>query len=229
MTERLLTHEKYIETLASGNLVRAENTRFISERHILNTVRANKIALSAYDDKRYILSDGISTLPYGHYRTVNASIFPDSNQDDDDDDDDSERNVSEINSTSHHKDQDLDAWLKFFEEEEELVHWDQQSSNQEEIFTQDTNYGSEDRFLVLDTQPSQSLRDLINSITTYEAPDPGRIRVTEIAESDIESDDLVDPNEVTSSSPSDDEWYLDREAVEVSAPLSKRRKTNKKL
>ena len=118
MTQRLLTHEKYIETLASGNLVRAENTRIISERHNLNTVRANKIALSAYDDKRYILSDGISTLPYGHYRTVNASIFPDSNQDDDDDDD-SERNVSEINSTSHHKDQDLDAWLKFFEEEEE--------------------------------------------------------------------------------------------------------------
>ena len=85
-TQWLLTHEKYSETLASGNLVRAENTRIISERHILNTVRANKIALSAYDDKRYILSDGISTLPYGHYRTVNASIFPDSNQDDDDDD-----------------------------------------------------------------------------------------------------------------------------------------------
>ena len=85
---------KNTSKLASGNLVRAENTRIISESHILNTVRANKIALSAYDDKRYNLSDGISTLPYGHYRTVNASIFPDSNQDDDDDDDDSERNVS---------------------------------------------------------------------------------------------------------------------------------------
>ena len=85
---------------------------------------------------------------------------------------------------------------------------------------------------MLDTQPSQSLRDLLNSITSYEAPDPGRFRVTEIAESDIESDDLVDPNAVTSSSSSDnedDEWYLDREAVEDSAPQSKRRKTNKKL
>ena len=208
VTQRLLTHEKYIKTLASGNLVRAENTRIISERHILNTVRANKIALSAY-------------------RTVNASIFPDSNQDDDDDD--SERNVSETNSTSHHKDQDLDDWLKFFEEEDEIVDWDHESSNQEEIFTQDTNYVSEDSFLVLDTQPSRSLRDLLNSITSYEAPDPGRVRVTEIVESDIESDDLVDPNAVTSSSSSDDEWYLDREAVEDSAPQSKRRKTNKKL
>ena len=168
-----LTHAEYIETLASGNLVRAENTRIISERHILNTVRANKIALSAYDDKRYILSDGIFTLPYGHYRTVNASILSDSNQDDDDDDD-SERNVSETNSTSHQKDQDLDACLKFFEEEDEIVDWDQESSNQEEIFTEDTNYGSEDSFLVLDTQPSQSLRDLLNSITSYEAPDRSR-------------------------------------------------------
>ena len=82
---------------------------------------------------------------------------------------------------------------------------------------------------MLDTQQSQSLRDLLNSITSYEAPDPGRIRVTENAETDIAKDDLVDPNAVTSSSPSDEEWHLDREAVEDSAPQSKRRKTNKKL
>ena len=71
------------------------------------------------------------------------------------------------------------------------------------------------------------MKDLLNSITSYESPDPDRICVTEIAESDIESNDLVDPNAVSSSSPSDDEWYLDREAVEDSALQSKRRKTNK--
>ena len=208
------------------------HTRIISERHILNTVRANKTALSAYDDKQYILSDGIFTLPYGHYRTMNAPNFPDntdSNQDDDDDNDHSERNVSETNSTSHHEDEDKDVWLKFFEEKDEIDNWDQENSSQEEIFTQDTNYGSKDSFLVMNTQPSRSLRDLLNSVTSYEAPDPGRIRVTEIAESDIESDGLVDPHAVTSSSPSDDEWYLDREANKDSAPQSKRRKTNKKL
>ena len=78
------------------------------------------------------------------------------------------------------------------------------------------------------TQPSRSLRDLLNVFTNYEAPDPGRFRVTEIAENNIESDGLVDLNAVTSS-PSDDEWYLDRETVEDSAPHSKIRKTNKKL
>ena len=128
----------------------AESTRINSEEHNLNTVRANRIALSAYDDKRYILSDGIFTLPYGHYRTANTSIFPHSNQDDDDD---KERNVSETNSTSHHGDDDLDAWLKFSEEKDEIVDWDQKSSNQEEIFTQDTDYGSEDSFIVMNTQP----------------------------------------------------------------------------
>ena len=58
---------------------------------------------------------------------------------------------------------------------------------------------------MLNTQPSRSLRDLLNSISSYEPPESGRIRVTEIAESDIESDDLVGPNAVTSASSSDDE------------------------
>ncbi len=38
-----------------------------SENHSLVIVRLNKIGLSAYDDKRYILSDGIHSLSYGHY------------------------------------------------------------------------------------------------------------------------------------------------------------------
>ena len=162
---------------------------------------------------------------------MNASIFQDNTdryQDDDEDNDDSERNVSETNSTSHNEDEDIDVWLKFFEEKDEINDWDQENSNQGDIFTQDTNYGSEDSFLEMITQPSRSLRDLLNVFTNYEAPGPGRIRVTEIAESNIESDGLVNLNAVTSS-PSDDELYLDREAVEKSAPQSKRRKTNKKL
>ena len=30
------------------------------------TQETNKIFLSAFDDQRYILADGINTLPYGH-------------------------------------------------------------------------------------------------------------------------------------------------------------------
>ena len=37
-----------------------------SINHILVSYKSNKISLSAFDDKRYILADGINTLSYGH-------------------------------------------------------------------------------------------------------------------------------------------------------------------
>ena len=37
-----------------------------SKNHKIYTYKSNEIYLSAFDDKRYILDDGINTLPYGH-------------------------------------------------------------------------------------------------------------------------------------------------------------------
>jgi hypothetical protein len=42
-----------------------------SKRHQLMTIRINKIGLSCYDNKRYVLKDNINTLAYGHYRCEN--------------------------------------------------------------------------------------------------------------------------------------------------------------
>jgi hypothetical protein len=39
-----------------------------SFNHALKTVEISKTCLSAYDDKRYVLSDGIATFAYGHYK-----------------------------------------------------------------------------------------------------------------------------------------------------------------
>ena len=39
-----------------------------SEKHEIFTQKVNKIALSADDDKRYILDDGVHTLAWGHWR-----------------------------------------------------------------------------------------------------------------------------------------------------------------
>ena len=42
-----------------------------SNNHKVYSVNQTKLGLSAFDDKRYILSNGKNTLPYGHY-----SILP---------------------------------------------------------------------------------------------------------------------------------------------------------
>ena len=39
-----------------------------SKFHDLYTYTLNKIGLSAFDDKRYVLNNGKDTLPYGHYK-----------------------------------------------------------------------------------------------------------------------------------------------------------------
>ena len=53
--------------MASMNQIR-------SERHEIYSIKLNKIGLSPYnyDDKRYILNDGMNTLAYGHYETITA-------------------------------------------------------------------------------------------------------------------------------------------------------------
>ena len=38
-----------------------------SVRRSMTQLRVNKIALSSYDDKRYLLDDGVQSLAYGHY------------------------------------------------------------------------------------------------------------------------------------------------------------------
>src|SRR5882757_6329598 len=39
-----------------------------SQKHRMYTMNINKVSLSAYDDKRYLLNDGTTSLAYGHYR-----------------------------------------------------------------------------------------------------------------------------------------------------------------
>ena len=49
------------EQLRKMNVIR-------SHLHEIYTEEINKVALSANDDKRIILEDGIHTLAYGHYK-----------------------------------------------------------------------------------------------------------------------------------------------------------------
>jgi hypothetical protein len=66
--KRHVTHDMYLHTLCSRQPTSAEFLTFRSKNHRLQTLKMKKTCLSAFDDKRFILADGVSSLPYGHYR-----------------------------------------------------------------------------------------------------------------------------------------------------------------
>ena len=61
-----IKYEKFIDTHSNKKVIRHNMNGIKSINHILVTYESNKISLTAFDDKRYILEDGINTLPYGH-------------------------------------------------------------------------------------------------------------------------------------------------------------------
>jgi hypothetical protein len=64
--DKYLTHDRYLLALTSG-VSREDKVKTIrSFDHEIFSVKINKISLSAIDDKRYILNDGINTLAYGN-------------------------------------------------------------------------------------------------------------------------------------------------------------------
>ena len=46
----------------------AKFSRIGSKRHKMTTMEMNKVGLCCYDNKRYILDDGITSYAYGHYK-----------------------------------------------------------------------------------------------------------------------------------------------------------------
>ena len=65
--KKTLHHDKFKDVLKSKSPFRKLVTSITSDKHTLNKTESNKIALSAFDDKRY-LSDGVRSYAYGHYK-----------------------------------------------------------------------------------------------------------------------------------------------------------------
>ena len=57
-----LKHKEYINVLFGKKVLRHKMKRILSERHNIGNYVINKISLSCYDDKRFILNDGINSL-----------------------------------------------------------------------------------------------------------------------------------------------------------------------
>ena len=58
--------QEFYDTLFKKKILRNTMTRIGSKNHNLGTYKTNKRSLSCFDDKRYILKNGINTLAYGH-------------------------------------------------------------------------------------------------------------------------------------------------------------------
>jgi hypothetical protein len=58
----------YLRTLREKTIEQAKYRLFRSRAHKIETVEYSKVALCAYDDKRFVLDDGVATLAYGHVR-----------------------------------------------------------------------------------------------------------------------------------------------------------------
>ena len=68
VVESSITHEDYKTCLRTGKEQLRKQNILRSYEHEVFTEEINKIALSALDDKRHILDDGIHTLAWGHHR-----------------------------------------------------------------------------------------------------------------------------------------------------------------
>ena len=59
-------HQQFLQTLRTLATTNSKFRAFRSRRHTVETIEVSKTCLNAFDDKRYILGDGMCTLAYGH-------------------------------------------------------------------------------------------------------------------------------------------------------------------
>ena len=64
--------DKFKDVLFNKKIIRHKMKRIQSKKHKLGTYEIAKISLSCFDDKRYVLDDGIHTLAYFHKDSVTS-------------------------------------------------------------------------------------------------------------------------------------------------------------
>ena len=66
--KRDLDHLDYLSVLQNKTIQNHKMKTIRSDHHVVSSYEINKISLSCYDDKRYILDDGITSYAYGHVK-----------------------------------------------------------------------------------------------------------------------------------------------------------------
>ena len=71
--KKAITMKNYVDTLFNSTRMKHTMNKICNDKHVLFTSKQNKETLSSYDDKRYIMYDGITSLPYGHHDIMDCS------------------------------------------------------------------------------------------------------------------------------------------------------------
>ena len=70
--KKTLHHSVFKNCLLSKSVLRKEMMQLRSVAHQIVVNAVNKVSLSCFDDKRYILDDTVSSVAYGHYSLGNT-------------------------------------------------------------------------------------------------------------------------------------------------------------
>ena len=68
--KNFVTHKHYQDVIINKKAFNCKMNRIQSTNHELQTVKLKKLIFTCFDDKRYILDDGINTIPFGHYSII---------------------------------------------------------------------------------------------------------------------------------------------------------------
>lgn len=62
-----LRHQQYVDCLCESKIVMCQMNVIRSRKHNLQMLHVSKLGLCAFDDKRYVLDNGMETLAFGHF------------------------------------------------------------------------------------------------------------------------------------------------------------------
>lgn len=71
VVDKTITFDDYVECLRNYSTQYRQQSIIQSKSHRVQTIRQTKLALSPYDDKRYLIPGETDTLPWGHYKILN--------------------------------------------------------------------------------------------------------------------------------------------------------------
>jgi hypothetical protein len=69
-----LTHDNFKNVIAKKDRMRHKMNTIRSTKHIIGTYEIQKVTLSCFDDKRYLLDDGVTSYAYGNRRIGDTTI-----------------------------------------------------------------------------------------------------------------------------------------------------------